>query len=95
MSVAETHKERASSDFRDGLLNVVAGQGMIDEPARPCPFACGFAEFSSESIFFFCDSKIIVVKNSQIVTHTCFSSFKFCHQILFTDINNFPDPPTI
>lgn len=51
MSVAETHKERASSDFRDGLLNVVAGQGMIDEPARPCPFVCGYAEFYGESSF--------------------------------------------
>lgn len=57
MSVAETHKERASSDFRDGFLNVVAGQGMIDEPARSCPFVCAFAEFSSESISFFVTPK--------------------------------------
>lgn len=34
MSVAETHKERASSDFRDRALNVVAGQGAIGEPGR-------------------------------------------------------------
>lgn len=34
MSVAGTHKERASSDFRDGALNVVAGQGAIEEPGR-------------------------------------------------------------
>lgn len=47
MSAAEAHKERASSDFRDGLLNVAAGQGMIDEAVG----ACGYAEFYRESSF--------------------------------------------
>lgn len=53
----QRHTERTSSDFRDGLLNVVAGQGMIDEPIRPCPFVCGFPEFSSKSVFFFLTPK--------------------------------------
>lgn len=67
MSVAETHKERTSSDFRDGFLNVVAGQGMIDEPTRLCPFLCVDLLNFPVKVSFFSDSNITVVNNC----HTC------------------------
>lgn len=71
MSVAETHKEHASSDFRDGVLNVVVGQGMIDEPDHA--FVRGYAEYLRKVMYIY-DWKMTMATGNYI--ENFFSRYK-------------------
>lgn len=82
MSVAETHKEHASSDFRDRVLNVVVGQGMIDEPDHAC--VRGHAEYSQKVMYIY-DSKMTIATGNDI--EKCSSKYKAPFQLLFVKID--------